>query len=444
MEQVFALRTEPHIDTLTMPENLRIGQMIARQRRACSLAGCNERYYNFALGQSPFPVPPALVKALAQGAVHGEYAEAAGIEPLRTAVAAFYRRHFGLVADPDRVFVGNGTKEVISILFSSLDAVPIIPSPSWVGYAPILNLIGRPYLTLPPERERGYRIDPEALRAVLAADPDRRHILVLTNPNNPTGALYSRRELEEIAAVCREYGCLVLADEIYALTTYTFEHFTSMAAVYPEGTFVTGGLSKDRSAAGYRLGVCVLPEGGPEGLIAEMTAVAATIYTAVSTPVQVAAVTAYSPNLEIEEYIRTIRAIHGIMCRYMSRAFAMIEGVAATKPGGGFYFLADFNALTDRLGRAGISEANDLSAALLAHPYHVATLSGDAIMLPRDHFAARIACVDYNGAAALDLYRRERPMTSLDEVAFVNEAAPDMVAGVTAVRKFVGDLKKKS
>lgn len=158
----------------------------------------------------------------------------------------------------------------------------------------------------------------------------------------------------------------------------------------------------------------------------------------------VAAVTAYSPNLEIEEYIRTIRAIHGIMCRYMSRAFAMIEGVAATKPGGGFYFLADFNALTDRLGRAGIAEANGLSAALLAHPYHVATLSGDAIMLPRDHFAARIACVDYDGAAALDLNRRERPMTSLDEVAFVNEAAPDMVAGVTAVRKFVGDLKKKS
>jgi aspartate/methionine/tyrosine aminotransferase len=443
MEQIFAIRTEPHIDALTMPENLRIGQMIARQRNACSLAGCNERYYNFALGQSPFPVPPALAKALASAADRGEYAAAEGIDLLRTAVAAFYQRHFGLAVGPDRVFVGNGTKELIYIIFSSLDAVAVIPSPSWVGYAPILKLIGRPYLTLPPERERGFRINPEALGAALASDPDRRHILVLNNPNNPTGALYSRSELEEIAAVCREYGCLVLADEVYALTTYTFEHFTSMAAVYPEGTLVTGGLSKDRSAPGYRLGVCILPEGGPENLIADMAAIAATMYTAVSTPVQMAAVTAYSPNLEIEEYIRTVRAIHGIMCRYVSRAFAMIEGVAATKPEGGFYFLADFNALADRLHRAGVAQSNDLSTAMLAHPYHVATVSGDAVMLPPDNFAARIACVDYDGAAALDLYRKDRPKTSLDEVAFVNEAAPNMVAGVTAVRKFVGDLKKR-
>ncbi|HDS62708.1 MAG TPA: pyridoxal phosphate-dependent aminotransferase, partial [Methanofollis liminatans] len=112
MEQIFAIRTEPHIDALTMPENLRIGQMIARQRNACSLAGCKERYYNFALGQSPFPVPPALVKALASAADRGEYAAAEGIDLLRTAVAAFYRRHFGLAVEPDRVFIGNGTKEL--------------------------------------------------------------------------------------------------------------------------------------------------------------------------------------------------------------------------------------------------------------------------------------------------------------------------------------------
>jgi len=121
----------------------------------------------------------------------------------------------------------------------------------------------------------------------------------------------------------------------------------------------------------------------------------------------------------------------------------MIEGVAATKSEGAFYFLADFNALADRLHRAGVTQANDLSAAMLAHPYHVATVSGDAVMLPQDNFAARIACVDYNGAAALDQYRRDRPETSLDEVAFVNETAPDMVAGVTAVRKFVENLKRR-
>ncbi len=70
---------------------------------------------------------------------------------------------------------------------------------------------------------------------------------MLNNPHNPTGVVYSKQELEKIAQVCWDHNILVIADEIYAMITYEFKKFTSMGAIYPEGTFVTNGLSKDRS-----------------------------------------------------------------------------------------------------------------------------------------------------------------------------------------------------
>jgi len=75
--------------------------------------------------------------------------------------------------------------------------------------------------------------------------------LVLNNPHNPTGALYTKQELENLANVCRNHNVLVLADEIYALDTYDFSQFTSLGTVYPEGAFVANDLSQDRSAGFY-------------------------------------------------------------------------------------------------------------------------------------------------------------------------------------------------
>ncbi|WP_298668554.1 pyridoxal phosphate-dependent aminotransferase [uncultured Methanofollis sp.] len=444
MRQIYAIRTEPHLESLAMPENLRIGLMTARQRERCSRIGCHVRYFNFALGQSPFPVPPALSAALRKEAGAGHYTDAAGVPELRDAVAEYYEEHFRVHAGPEQVIVGNGTEEILYILFTVLDAEVVIPSPSWAGYAPILRLLGKTCTTLSLNREDGYRINSSDLEAILAKNPDRRHLLVLNNPNNPTGALYSRQELARIADVCRRYGCLVLADEVYALTTYRPEDFCSMGAVYPEGTFVTGGLSHDCSAAGYRLGVCVIPEGDQESLMQHLTRVAATMYTSVATPIQYAAVAAYAGDPAIKEYVQTTREIHRVMGGYMSRAFEMIEGVEVTHPEGGFYFLADFSALAGDLAQSGVRYANDLSRALLDHPHHVATVSGDALMLPSDVFATRIAFVDYDGRRAMELYREKPPETGLDEIAFVQDAAPRMVEGVEAVRKFVEGVRRKT
>lgn len=100
----------------------------------------------------------------------------------------------------------------------------------------------------------------------------------------------------------------------------------------------------------------------------------------------------------------------------------------------------DLNALKPALQKKGIHTANKLQNALISHPHHIATVSGDAIMMPQDNFLARIAFVDYDGARALDMYQESTPKTREDRLQFVQNAAPRMVNGIEALRRFVEKL----
>jgi len=433
------IRINPLVDALVMPENLRVGLMVAEHRMMCEQMGCDFDYFSFAFGQSPFHVPPPLERALAASASKGHYSSAEGIPELREAIAGFNKRHFGLDVDPARVVVGSGTKDLIFSLFTIITGDVIIPFPSWIGYFPQLEMLGRRYHTYPLTEKNAYKIAPDELDAYLVGlgDMMRQHLLVINNPHNPTGAVYSRDELTEIANVCRKHDVLVLADEIYALSTYDFEEFTSMGLIYPEGTFITNGLSKDRSAGGYRLGSCILPETASDKLRSEFTKVAATVYTNVSTPTQYAAVKVYEPNEEVEEYFRITRQIHRMIGHFSSDGFNGIDGIKATRPKGSFYFFADFNTLAEDLKRKGVNDSNALGRSLIDHPHHIAVVTGDALMLDRDDYGARIAFVDYDGKEAFEAYKSTPPKTEADEIEFVKRVAPKIVEGIDQLRSYV-------
>jgi aspartate aminotransferase len=432
---------EPHVDALVMPENLRVGLMVAEQRKKCESNGCRFSYYGFGFGQSPFHVPQPIARSLGENAARGYYSDAEGIPELRAAIAGFNERHFGLDVDPSRVIVGPGTKHLIHIIFDVLVGGVIIPSPSWIGYSPQIRLLDKHFHTFRLKPEHDYKIRPADLDEFVSTLEGEQHMLVLNNPHNPTGVVYSADELEAIAYVCRKHNVVVIADEIYALTTYDFGGFASMGLIYPEGTFVTNGLSKDRSAGGYRLGACILPVNCPGKLADDFKKVIATMYTNVSTPTQYAAVTAYEPNDEIEEYFRVTREVHRMMGWYVSEGFGRIDGIKVTKPQGGFYFFVDFNELAGNLRRKGVETSNGLAPAMLKHPFHVAVVTGDACLLEPDDFGARVAFVDYDGKAAYDDYRTDRPTNEADERDFVERNAPRMVRGVGAVREYVEYVK---
>ena len=276
-----------------MPDNLKVGLMVAEQRKKCASGGCHEEFYGLGFGQSPFHVPPSLSKALADSANMGHYSAAEGISELREAIAGFNQRQFGLDVTSDRIVIGPGTKDIINTLFGIIKGDVILPSPSWIGYRPQIHLLNKHFHAFHLKPESDFKILPDVLDEFLSSLHEEQHTLVLNNPHNPTGNVYTKEELEKIADVCRNNNTLVLADEIYALDTYDLNDFTSMGNIYPEGTFVTNGLSKDRSAGGYRLGSCILPTTNSEKLFNDYKKVAATVYTNVSTPTQYAAIKAY-------------------------------------------------------------------------------------------------------------------------------------------------------
>ncbi len=439
---ILDINIDPRVDTITMPENLKVGLMVANARKKCK-GKCDHDFAGFAFGQSPFHVPETLEKALAKNSAKGHYSAAEGILELREAVAGFNKRHFGLDVDPSRIIIGPGTKDLIFTIFSMISGSAIIPAPSWIGYYPQLRLLGKHYHTYKLRLKYDFKIQPDELDDYLSklTHEKTQHLLIINNPHNPTGQVYSKNELLEIVQVCRKYNMLILADEIYALSTYNLGNFTSIGLLYPEGTFVTNGLSKDRSAGGYRLGSCILPRLESNRLFADFSKIAATVYTNVSTPTQFAAIEAYKPNQDIGEYLKITREIHRMMGFYFSNAFNNLEGIIATKPKGGFYFYADFNQLKENLKIKGIMSSNELGQSLLSHPYHVATVTGDSLMLSPDDYGARIAFVDYDGKKAFERYKSNPPKSKTDETEFVKENAPRMIKGIESLRNYIEFIK---
>lgn len=432
---------DQQVEDIEMPENLKLNTFLQEFHSNCTHPECGFGFYGFAFGQSPFPVPRLVQGALIKNAYKGEYAAVSGIPELRNAISKYNRHYFGIDVSPDRIFVGPGTKELIFNLLEILHGTVILPTPAWLGYLPQIKFLKKNYHMLPTRANK--KIAPHDLRKLALRLQDRQKILILNNPHNPTGMLYDKSELKVIADVCRELNIAVISDEIYAQTTYDFSKFVSMGKIYPEGTFVTNGLSKSHAAGGYRLGYVIMPQHVMD-LKTQFKKILATEYTSVTTPIQHAAIAGFKISIEMEEYFEVTRNIHHIMGDYTYHALSSIDGVKATKPESTFYLLADFNGFSSVLQEAKITTSQKLSETLIVHPYHTAIVGGDSLVLERNDFSARIAFVDYNGAQVFDEYLENKPKTTSDKIEFVKNNAPKIVSGIKMIEKFFDDLKQQT
>ena len=432
---------DQQVEDIEMPENLKLNTFLQEFHSDCPHPECSFGFYGFAFGQSPFPVPKPVQDALVNNADKGKYAGVPGIQELREVISQYVKRNFGVDADPRRVYVGPGTKELIFNLLEILHGTVILPTPAWLGYLPQIRFLKKNYHML-HVRKNG-KITPNDLEHLTLRLHDRQKILILNNPNNPTGLVYSQLELEEIADVCRKHEIIVISDEIYALTTYDINKFVSMGKVYPEGTFVTNGLSKSHAAGGYRLGYVIFPLHTSE-LKQQFKKILATEYTATSTPIQHAAIAGFQESREMDEYFEITRRIHQIMGDYTYRTLNGIEGVKTTKPEATFYLLANFNSYSDYFLENKISTSQKFSESLIRHPYHTALVGGDSLVLERTDFSARIAFVDYDGKKAMKNYIDNPPMTSSDRIEFVKDNAPKIVDGLAMIQRYLNDIKNKA
>ena len=209
--------------------------------------------------ETPWQVRRAGIVSLEKGRTF--YTSNWGLQQLRDEIANLAFRRYGLQYDPhDEVLVTVGGSEAIDnalrALISTGDEV-LIPEPCFVCYTPLTQLAGGVPVIIPTVAEEGFKLTPERLRAAITP---RTKALVLPYPNNPTGAIMNRQELEAIADVLRDTNIIVLSDEIYCMLPYQGEH-VSFAQIdgMRERTIVVDGFSKSYAMTGWRLGWAMGP-----------------------------------------------------------------------------------------------------------------------------------------------------------------------------------------
>lgn len=203
--------------------------------RSARLKAEGREVFRFGLGQSPFPVPSNVVDALKASAHRKDYLAVRGLQELREAVAGYHLRRQQVERSAEDVLIGPGSKELMFLLQLVYYGDLVIPTPSWVSYAPQAHIIGRQIRWLETRPENEWRLVPDELDRLCAKDPDRPRIVILCYPNNPTGGSYRSNELKRLARVAERYRVVLLSDEIYGELHHKGEH-DSIARFYPEGT----------------------------------------------------------------------------------------------------------------------------------------------------------------------------------------------------------------
>ncbi len=370
--------------------NLKPSATLAINETSRRLAAEGRRIYRLGLGQSPFPVPDFVVTQLRAQAHQKAYLPARGLPELCAAITDHLVRTEGVERSPDHVLVGPGTKELLFLLQLTCEAELLLPTPSWVSYAPQAAILGRDVSWLTSDATH-WGLSPQALDAHCQAHPGRTRLLILNYPNNPSGHSYTPAQLIELATICRRHKVLVLSDEIYSGVHYEGGH-QSLARHYPEGTIVSNGLSKWCGAGGWRLGWLVFPA-QLAALHQAMTALVTETFTSVNSPAQHAAIAALADTPAMADYLQACRcilqalAIFGADC--LRRAGANVADAH-----GGFYLFPRFSALKD------IETSAQLCQSLLDDT-GVAVLPGSDFGLPAQDLAVRLAFVDFDGERAL-------------------------------------------
>lgn len=387
--------------------------------------------FKMGLGQSPFPVPEPVVERLRANAHQKDYLPVRGLPALRDAVARQHQAEFGVECSRDDVLIGPGSKELMFLLQLVYYGDLVIPTPTWVSYAPQAQIIGRHVRFLPTHSRNGWRITPGQLEELCMSDPRRPRLLILNYPNNPTGGTYPEPELKRLADVASKYKVIFLSDEIYGRLHHEGAH-RSIIPFYPEGTIFSGGLSKWCGAGGWRLGLFVFPH-GLRWLQNAMAAVASETFTSTSAPIQYAAVAAYEDNPEIDKYLERSRRVLKALGRNLTTRL-VAAGIRAARPQGGFYLFPDFRGKAKPLRARGIRTSPDLCERLLEET-GVAILPGASFGRDPAELTARLSYVNFDGARALEGAARveaERGPVDLDE-GFLREYCGECLEAVDRI-----------
>lgn len=303
----------------------------------------------FGAGEPDFDTPryikDAAIKAINEGKT--KYTPAAGLPELRQAICDRYKRKYGLTYTPDQVAVASGGKHslynVFRVLLNAGEEVIII-APYWLTYPEQVRMAQGVPVMVDTKFEDGFQPNIDDIRSAIT---QRTRAIIVNSPSNPTGCVYSRETLEDIAALAEQHDLYIISDEIYDELVYVDGGINSIAQIsqsVQERTIIVNGLSKSHAMTGWRMGYSIMPK----EMARVMYAFQSQSTSSPSTITQYAAITAMNDTENSDKSISEMINVYNRRANLMTDMIKAIPGLDVVRPQGAFY---GFVCIKDILGK---------------------------------------------------------------------------------------------
>ena len=376
-----------------------------------------EKIVKFGFGQSPFQIPKNIVNALKDNAYQNKYLPMQGLKELRETVAKYTSAKKNYSYKSENIIIGPGSKELMFLLHILFDGEIILPAPSWVSYAPQAILGRNKIQIIQTKRENNWFPTGAEIEEVILKNQNKKYLLFLNSPNNPSGQVCEN--LEEISKIAKKYNLIILSDEIYSELSFE-KNFKSISSFCPENTIISTGLSKWCGAGGWRLGYFIVPN-SLNILRDSINVLASETFSAVSAPIQYAAITAYSNDHS--EYINNSRNILKAVGNYVYENLKSNK-VLINKPQGGFYLMPEFL-------NKNFNTSSEMCDNIL-NETGVALLPGSDFGFDKKKMLARLSFTDFDGEEFMSQIQNEQEI----DKKLILKLAPKVVEGVDKLKKW--------
>jgi aspartate aminotransferase len=401
--------------------NLEPSATLAINEKSKVLISKGKKIYRFGFGQSPFPVPEKIVSTLKKNANRKTYLPMQGLPKLRDAVSRYLSKKTGSNFLKENIIITPGSKEGMFLMHMAFNGDIILPAPSWVSYAPQAKIASNKVHWIQTSADNNWFPTAKELEKKIKSIKNKNIILILNSPNNPSGTTCNN--LKELSKIAKKYKIIILSDEIY--TDLKFDKkYESISKYYPEGTCITGGLSKWCGAGGWRLGFFAAPK-KLNVLMDSLRVLASETFSTVNSPVQYAAVEAYNGDYG-DFKLKTTNILQGVGMYVYEKLRS--NKVLINPPQGGFYLMPEFI-------NKKYKTSSDMCVAILKET-GVALLPGSAFGFRPNKMLVRLSFTDFDGSNFLKNISSGKNVSKSD----VEKYAPNVVAGTKILSNWAKKL----
>lgn len=355
-------------------KNIEESATLASAQKARELIAEGIDVIQLTLGEPDFLTPLAVKEAAVASIYAGQsdhYTNATGILPLKQAIVDFHKRKDNVIYTANQVVVGTGGKHILYALFQSIintDDEVIIPAPYWVSYSEQVKLADGKCVFVETTQFSDYKVTVEQLDQVVTT---RTKALVINSPNNPTGSVYTRKELQKIGEWAIQHNVLIIADEMYYRLVYGNVEsvcFASLSKAIQDQCVIVNGLAKSFAMTGWRMGYALSTRQDIIHAMGQLISHETSNLTAVT---QYAALAAFTGDQQVVEDMRVV--FEERLNRFYT-LIADIPGFTLNKPQGAFYLFPNVKQAAEATG---YKTVENFVEALLTQA-HVAVVAGKA------------------------------------------------------------------